>query len=98
MKSFGIEEWRDWHQQGYTRLPAVHVERSASLPETWENLTRGAATVLLETAQSGRYSFVCGAPERVIVGHVDRAEIWNADCTVRSELRTQTDLKQRLVE
>ena len=67
MKPFGIEEWRGWHQQGYTRLPAVRVERGVSLPEDWEKLTQGVATVLLETAQSGRYSFVCGAPERVII-------------------------------
>ena len=92
MKSFGLEAWRDWHKQGYTRLPAVHVEQGATLPETWENVTGGGATVLLETAQSGRYSFVCGVPARVIVGRVDHAEIWNADCTVRSGVRTGSPL------
>lgn len=92
MKAFGIEEWRGWHQQGYTRLPAIRVERGASLPGSWENLTEAVATVLLESGQSGRYSFVCGAPERVIIGRADHAEIWNADCTFRSELRTGSPL------
>lgn len=82
-----LDSWRRWRKEGFNRLPVVRVERGASRPSTWANVTDGVATVLLESAQAGRYTFICGALERIIVGQSDGAQIWSGDYTVITEER-----------
>ena len=69
----------NWHREGYTRLPVVKIIPSTNCPRSWENLTRSPAHVLLESAQAGRFTYVCDQPERVIVGQEDGAECWTGD-------------------
>ena len=88
MESPGVEDWRAWHRQGFSRLPIVRVQPEASLPPTWDSVTDRAAAILLESAQSGRYSYICGAADRVIIGQVDQAQIWSGDCVRRTGSRS----------
>lgn len=80
MESFSLEHWQDWQRAGFTRLPVVRVERDAKLPTSWSGFTEAAATILLESAQAGRYSYMCDRPARVIIGRTEDAEIWTDDC------------------
>ena len=79
MQTVGSDDWQRWRREGFTRLPATAVLRDASLPFSWDAFTTTPATILLESAQAGRYTYVCDGPARVIVGHADRAEIRSAD-------------------
>src|SRR5687767_1491034 len=93
MQSFSLEDWRRWRDEGFNRLPVAFVQRDAALPSTWEHVATGPATVLLESAQAGRYSYICGAPKRVIVGQADRAEIRSADCARVIDVRSGRPLE-----
>lgn len=85
MDSITLEDWRRWRQQGCTRLPAVLVRREERPPSSWERFTAAPATILLESAQSGRYTYVCDRPARVIIGRAENAEIWSEDCATLLE-------------
>jgi para-aminobenzoate synthetase component 1 len=88
MDSISYADWKRWHQQGCTRLPGAIVVPAASFPTSWTALADDSATVLLESAQSGRYSYVCDRPARVILGSATETEIWSADCKVLFERKT----------
>ena len=87
MQVFTVTDWENWRQAGYTRLPAVAVHRETILPRSWDQFAAKAATVLLESAQAGRYSYVCGTANRVVVGQAGAAEIWSGDCSLTIETR-----------
>lgn len=78
-ESVTLEDWRRWRQQGCTRLPTVGVWRKEAVPETWGGFTASPVSVLLESAQSGRYSYLCDRAARVIVGEATHAEILAPD-------------------
>src|SRR5688500_3093719 len=80
MDSISYADWQRWHQQGCTRLPVALVVPAAQCPASWNGLSNAAATVLLESAQSGRYSYVCDRPVRVMFGAAEETQIWSADC------------------
>lgn len=73
------DDWKRWGQKGYTRLPAVQICREESLPTSWEGFADGPISILLESAQVGRYTYLCDRPERLILGREDGAEIRAAD-------------------
>ncbi|HEX2853706.1 MAG TPA: anthranilate synthase component I family protein [Opitutaceae bacterium] len=79
MDSIGYADWQRWHREGCTRLPAALVVSAASFPSSWTALTDAPATVLLESAQSGRYTYVCDRPARVILGSATQTQVWSAD-------------------
>jgi para-aminobenzoate synthetase component 1 len=83
MESFSLENWQNWQREGFTRLPAVRVERAVFLPASWEGFTDAAATILLESANTGRFSYLCDRPARVIMGCNEGAEIWAGDCSLQ---------------
>src|SRR5687768_13111736 len=93
MESLSVEDWQSWQREGFTRLPAVRVERDVSLPSTWGRITESAATVLLESAQAGRFTYLCGALERIILGQTEGAEIWSPDLERRTEVRPGPPLR-----
>ncbi|MEO7414878.1 MAG: anthranilate synthase component I family protein [Opitutaceae bacterium] len=78
-ESITLEQWRAWAQEGFTRLPVVLTRHEESLPENWSEFTSAPATVLLESAQSGRYTYLCDRPARIVMGHATLAEIWSAE-------------------
>ena len=84
MKRVGVEDWQRWRSEGYSRLPVIRQHQEAALPPTWESVADGVASVWLESAQAGRYSYVCGATDRVITGHLDHATLWSGDCSCRT--------------
>lgn len=88
MEAITYADWKRWHQERCTRLPATYVVSGASLPGSWAALTAAPATVLLESAQSGRYSYVCDRPSRVILGSATETEIWSPDCRTLLERKT----------
>ncbi|HYP16785.1 MAG TPA: anthranilate synthase component I family protein [Opitutus sp.] len=79
MRPFSFADWRHWQQQGCTRLPAVVVQENEPLPARWNSFADQPASVLLESAQTGRYSYLCDRPSRLIFGEADRAQIWSGD-------------------
>jgi para-aminobenzoate synthetase component I len=82
-ESITLEDWRRWQQQGCNRLPFIHAHPETALPKTWRNFTGSPASVLLESARSGRFTYLCDRPERVILGHATHAEIWSGDFAER---------------
>ncbi|QYM78509.1 anthranilate synthase component I family protein [Horticoccus luteus] len=87
MRDVHVEDWRGWRSEGCTRLPAARVWRDVALPRTWAALTRGPATVLLESAQAGRFTFVCDRAARVITGREEAAVVWDGEGRERHEIR-----------
>jgi len=83
MEPVRLDDWQRWQQQGCTRLPAVLVRRDAALPPSWRHFAAAPATALLESAQAGRYTYICDRPARVILGRAGGAELWSADCAQR---------------
>lgn len=81
MESITLEDWRRWQQQGCTRLPAVLVRPDETLPESWAGFADAPATVLLESAQSGRHSYLCDRAARLILGDAAHADILAPDGT-----------------
>ncbi|ACB75633.1 anthranilate synthase component I family protein [Opitutus terrae] len=73
------EHWRAWAKEGCTLLPVMLKAGAERLPETWTALTHSPASVLLESAQGGRYTYVCDQPARVIVGDATAAEVRSGD-------------------
>lgn len=86
MDSISLEDWKLWRQQGCTRLPVVSVINEPVRPASWSSFANCAAMVLLESAQAGRYTYLCDRPRRVILGRAEAAEVWTQDCATR--LRT----------
>jgi para-aminobenzoate synthetase component I len=76
-ETVAFDDWQRWQQQGCTRLPVVLVRRDEMRPESWAGFTDATATVLLESAQSGRYSYLCDRPSRLILGDAAHADIWS---------------------
>ena len=93
MQVFTVQDWRSWREAGYTRLPAVAVHRGAMVPRSWNRLMKKPATALLESAQAGRYSYVCGAADRVVVGQATSAEIRSGDCSRMIEKKSGPPLE-----
>jgi len=87
MESFSLEEWSNWYQAGYRRLPVVLVKRVVTLPKSWSGFTVSAPTVLLESAQAGRYTYLCDRAARVIFGQSTEAQIWDGACRNLTESR-----------
>ena len=79
MDLVGFDDWKRWVQQGCTRLPAVEVRRDVALPDSWECFAEAPVSVILESAQAGRYTYICDRPRRVIIGDADSAEIRPGD-------------------
>ncbi|HVU24338.1 MAG TPA: anthranilate synthase component I family protein [Opitutus sp.] len=77
------DDWQRWRREGCTRLPATLVVRDTPPPSTWEAFAGGPATVLLESAQTGRYTYICDRPARLIIGGADHAEVRSADGATR---------------
>jgi para-aminobenzoate synthetase component 1 len=75
MHAIGLEDWKRWHSEGCTLLPAAHALAGQALPDNWRAFADGPATVWLESAQDGRYSYICDRPERVIIGDHSGASI-----------------------
>ncbi|MEX2044687.1 MAG: anthranilate synthase component I family protein [Opitutus sp.] len=87
------QDWLHWHNQGCTRLPAALVCRGEKLPDSWEGFADAPVSGLLESAQAGRYTFLCDRPERLVVGREDGAEVWSADGARRVGSRTGRPLE-----
>ncbi|MEO6005956.1 MAG: anthranilate synthase component I family protein [Opitutus sp.] len=85
MEAFRFEQWREWCEAGFTLLPVASVHRGASLPANWATLTTGSASVLLESAQGGRYTFFCDRPDRIIMGDAHAADVWSGDAVTKIE-------------
>lgn len=92
MQSVRFEDWQIWRQQGYTLLPAALILRATPPPDSWAGFADVPATALLESAQSGRYSFVCDRPARLLVGQADAAEIRSPDGALVIERRAGNPL------
>ena len=78
MRPFIDDDWRRWHREGCTWLPASAVARDVSLPASWETWAGDPAFALLESAQAGRYTYICACAERVIRGERDHVQIRSA--------------------
>lgn len=87
-----LADWEYWWTEGCTRLPVARVCENAVRPASWAGLAGGAATVLLESAQAGRYTYVCDRPARVIVGQREQAEIWTGEPMRRAGTRVGAPL------
>ncbi len=74
-----LDDWQRWQSQGFTHLPVAALVGEVDLPPSWDAVTAAPATVLLESAQAGRYTYICERAARVIVGRTDGAEILAAD-------------------
>jgi Anthranilate/para-aminobenzoate synthases component I len=79
MRPITQDDWRRWQREGCTRLPAAAVVREAALPAGWGAWGRRTPFALLESALAGRYTYICGRAERVIVGDHDCLEIRSGD-------------------
>jgi len=79
MQPVVLEHWRQWQREGFTRLPCVEIKRAVRRPNTWGRFTANPVSVLLESGQAGRYSYLCDEPARVVLGGADGAEIWTPD-------------------
>lgn len=79
----GLDQWVNWRHEGFTRLPVVYVASSTTCPPTWENFSRSPASVLLESAQSGRFTYLCDRPARLIIGRDRGADVWTGDGAVK---------------
>jgi para-aminobenzoate synthetase component 1 len=73
------EDWRRWQAQGCTWLPAALVCRDEPRPGSWDGLADGPVSVLLESAQGGRFTYLCDRPERMVIGDAKAGEVWSAD-------------------
>jgi len=78
MASIGFEHWQAWQREGCTLLPFALTLPNESLPENLPS-SEAAPFVLLESAQAGRFSYLCDRPHRLIVGDAEGAEIRSGD-------------------
>ncbi len=79
MTTCKLDDWQRWQQQGCTLLPVVLVLRDQSPPISWEGFADAPASALLESAQAGRYSYLCDRPARIVLGDAGGAEIRSGD-------------------
>ena len=86
------DDWARWRDEGCDRLPVVLTIGGAALPDSWEGFTDRAATVLLESAFGGRYSFLCDRASRVVTGDATGAEIRTPDGVTVIERRSGSPL------
>lgn len=86
------DDWARWRDEGCDRLPVVLTIGGAALPDSWEGFTDRAATVLLESASGGRYSFLCDRASRVVTGDASGAEIRTPDGVTVIERRSGSPL------
>jgi para-aminobenzoate synthetase component 1 len=93
MQSIRFEDWKRWQQEGCSHLPAGLVVRGEAAPQSWSAFSAAPVTVLLESAQSGRYSYMCDRPARIIVGEADAAQIRAGDGTTQLSRRSGTPLE-----
>jgi para-aminobenzoate synthetase component 1 len=92
MESCTLNDWQLWSERGCNRLPLFKTYNAASLPASWRGLADRPAAVLLESANGGRYSYLCDRPARVVVGGDTAAEILGADGSTRLGNRAGTPL------
>ena len=85
MEEFSFQQWREWHAAGFTHLPVVSVHRGARFPGRWADFSKETVSVLLESAQGGRYTYFCDRPDRVIMGEANTADVFSGDGRTRLE-------------
>jgi para-aminobenzoate synthetase component 1 len=88
-----LQDWLSWRENGFSRLPVIAISTDASLPINWTALLTHAPAVLLESAQAGRYTYLCDRAERVVLGFADHARICSADATKLIEERAGAPLE-----
>lgn len=88
-----FQDWMNWRERGFSHLPVIAVSTETSLPPSWAEFMTEAPAVLLESAQVGRYTYLCDRAERVVLGFADRAEIYSADATDLLEERAGAPLE-----
>lgn len=100
MQSIGLNDWERWRRQGCRWVPAARVERGVPLPVSWATFSGGPVSVLLESARSGRYTFVCDDPARVVLAWAGYAEVWSGGMVNQLERRAEPPLAalRRLLE
>lgn len=74
-----FDQWRRWAEHGCTWLPRVFVCTDETLPANWDLLGDVPVSVLLESAQGGRFTYLCDRPARVVVGEAGGARVLAAD-------------------
>jgi para-aminobenzoate synthetase component 1 len=57
------------------------------LPDCWESWKDSPVFALLESAQSGRHTYICERAARLIIGDSDKAEVFSGDGKTRLETR-----------
>jgi len=88
VKAVNYDDWQTWQRQGCTWLPAVAVDPDAELPASWEVFaTEEAPFALLESAQSGRYTYICSRAERLVWGEADGVRVFSRNGKGEPEVR-----------
>ncbi len=87
------DDWQKWQRQGCTWLPAVAVRSDVERPASWEGFASEAPFALLESAQSGRYTYICSKAERLVWGERDGVRVFSGDGLREADVRKGTPLE-----
>ena len=100
MRPVTYDDWQTWQREGCTWLPAVAIEADTELPASWEGLATEAPCALLESAQSGRYTYICSKAERLVLGEEEGVRVFVGEGEGEAEERrgSPLELLQGLIE
>ncbi len=87
MRPVTYDDWKTWQRQGCAWLPAVAVWSNVELPAFWEAFANEAPFALLESAPSGRYTYICSKAERLVWAESGGVRIFSGDGMSESDVR-----------